>query len=36
MPKYNEFKSKYSLHLDILSDIFQNYEKNNFKMQGEL
>jgi len=36
MPKYNEFKEKYGFHIEMLSDIYQNYEKNNLKEQGEL
>ena len=31
MPKYNEFKEKYGFHIEMLSDIYQNYEKNNQK-----
>lgn len=31
MPKYNEFKQKYGFHIEMLSDIYQNYEKSNQK-----
>lgn len=36
IPQYNELKDKYSFHMTMGSKIMSSYEKNNWRMSGEL
>lgn len=36
IPQYTESKDKYSFHMDMINVIMKCYEKEKFKVQGEL
>ena len=36
IPEYTELKDKYSFHMDMIDSIMKTYEKEKFKIQGEL